>query len=78
MKVHIGKYIIESNDGFNSSKDAIEFIRNRFPELSEEEVKPYVKPLIKKNEFNKSGDTAKKNTKGKEGSSELSNESTEG
>ncbi|ALR29767.1 hypothetical protein ATE47_04180 [Chryseobacterium sp. IHB B 17019] len=48
MEAKIGKYTVSVLEGFNTEKEAIDFVIKSFPDLTKDEVKPYVKPLIKK------------------------------
>jgi len=62
MRISIGKYNIESENGFSSEKEAIQFIQDRYPELDSEEIKKKIKPLVKN--ADKSRNVSKKNTEG--------------
>lgn len=50
MNVAIGKYNIGTDEKFPNEKEAISFVKSKFPELSTEEIRPYVKPLISKSD----------------------------
>ncbi len=69
MRISIGKYNIESENGFSSEKEAIQFIQDRYPELDSEEIKKKIKPLVIKN-ADKPRNISKKNTEGSAVSSE--------
>ena len=49
MKAQIGAYTISHRDGFGSEDEAVEFVRNLYPELGEKLVRLNVKSLIRKN-----------------------------
>lgn len=59
-KLSIGKYNIESENGFSNESEAIQFIQARYPELDSETIKNYdIKTLINKN-ANKSDNITEK------------------
>ncbi|WP_027380834.1 hypothetical protein [Chryseobacterium daeguense] len=68
MKFQLGKYKAEVSEPFTNEKDAIDFVLKSFPELTKEEVKPYVKPLIKKQK-DESNSAKTRNSEGDPGSS---------
>lgn len=65
-KLSIGKYNIESENGFYNESEAIQFIQARYPELDSETIKNYdIKTLINKN-ANKSDNITEKSAEGGE------------
>lgn len=65
-KLSIGKYNIESENGFSNESEAIQFIQARYPELDSETIKNYnIKTLVNKN-ADKSNNTTEKSTEGGE------------
>lgn len=65
IKVKIGNYNIESEEGFTTEKEAVQFVKERFPELDLGLIKRKIQPLINKN-ADKSRNILEESTEGEE------------
>lgn len=77
MKYTVGAYIFTVQKPFKTDAEAVNHVQERYPHLGEDEILKHLKPAIKKDELNQSGNTSEKNPESEKANPKAGSKSTE-